>query len=91
MFKYMGHMHICNAPSVNNNYWVNVYNCIYFRWSRQANKENQEVSMKELREKLHQAIDKYGISDERTISISQELDKLIYKEQRTYQRNGTSK
>lgn len=35
--------------------------------------------MKELREKLHQAIDKYGISDERTISISQELDKLIYK------------
>ena len=83
-------MHICNAPSVNN-YWVNVYNCIYFRWSRQANKENQEVSMKELREKLHQAIDKYGISDERTISISQELDKLIYKEQRTYQRNGTSK
>lgn len=83
-------MHICNAPSVNN-YWGNVYNCIYFRCSRQANKENQEVSMKELREKLHQAIDKYGISDERTISISQELDKLIYKEQRTYQRNGTSK
>ena len=47
--------------------------------------------MKELREKLHQAIDKYGISDERTISISPELDKLIYKEQRTYQRNCTSK
>lgn len=41
--------------------------------------------MKVLREKLHQAI------DERTIAISQELDKLIYKEQRTYQRNGTSK
>lgn len=39
MFKYMGHMHICNAPSVNN-YWGNVYNCIYFRCSRQANKEN---------------------------------------------------
>ena len=38
--------------------------------------------MKELREKLHQDIDKYGISDERTISISQELDKLIYKEQK---------
>lgn len=38
--------------------------------------------MKELREKLHQAIYKYGISDERTISISQELDKLIYKEQK---------
>ena len=47
--------------------------------------------MNELREKLHQAIDEYGISDERTIAISQELDKLIYKKQRTYQRNGTSK
>ena len=42
--------------------------------------------MEELREKLHQAIDKYGISDERTIAISQELDKLIYKKQRIYQR-----
>nr|DAO84023.1 MAG TPA: hypothetical protein [Caudoviricetes sp.] len=40
MFKYMGHMHICNYPSVNNNYLVNLDNCIYFRWSRQANKEN---------------------------------------------------
>lgn len=38
--------------------------------------------MKKLREKLHQAIDEYGISDERTISISQELDKLIYREQK---------
>ncbi len=47
--------------------------------------------MEKLREKLHKAIDAYGISDERTISISQELDKLIYKEQRTYQRGGTSK
>ena len=84
-------MYLCNALSVNNCYWINVYNCIYFRWSRQANKENQEIIMKELREKLHQAIDEYGISDERTIAISQELDKLIYKEQRTYQRNGTSK
>ena len=39
-FKYMGHMHLCNAPSVNNNYLVNLDNYIYFRWSRQANKEN---------------------------------------------------
>ena len=38
--------------------------------------------MNELREKLHQAIDEYGISDKRTIAISQELDKLIYKEQK---------
>ena len=30
--------------------------------------------MKELKEKLHQAIDEYGISDERTVAISQELD-----------------
>lgn len=73
MFKYMGHMHICNAPSVNNNYWVNVYNCIYFRWSRQANKENYEIIMKELREKLHQA-------------ISQELDKVVCLEQRKLMR-----
>lgn len=47
--------------------------------------------MKELKEKLHQAIDEYGLTDKRTVAISQELDKLIYKEQRTYQRNGTSK
>ena len=33
--------------------------------------------MKELKEKLHQAIDEYGISDERTVAISQELDKVV--------------
>lgn len=27
--SYMGYMHLCNAPSINNNYY-----CIYFRWSR---------------------------------------------------------
>ena len=38
--------------------------------------------MKELKEKLHQAIDEYGISDERTIAISQELDKVVCLKQR---------
>ena len=38
--KYMGHMHICNANSFDNNYFGNVDNYIYFRWSRQADKEN---------------------------------------------------
>ena len=33
--------------------------------------------MKELREKLHQAIDEYGLTDERTVAISQELDKVV--------------
>ncbi|CAM2079540.1 MAG: Spo0E like sporulation regulatory protein [uncultured Clostridium sp.] len=33
--------------------------------------------MKELREQLHKAIDEYGATDERTISISQELDKVV--------------
>lgn len=32
--KYMGHMHLCNALSFNNNYFVNAYNCINFRWSK---------------------------------------------------------
>lgn len=36
----MGHMHLCNAPSVNNYYWVSVDNCIYFRWNRETNKKN---------------------------------------------------
>lgn len=40
--------------------------------------------MNELREKLHQAIDEYGISDERTIAISQELDKFICRAQKQY-------
>lgn len=38
--------------------------------------------MKELREKLHNAIEEYGTTDERTISISQELDKVVCKEQK---------
>ena len=38
--KYMGHMYVCNSIRFNNNYLVNVYNCIYFRWNRQVNKEN---------------------------------------------------
>ena len=42
--------------------------------------------MKELKEKLHQAIDEYGISDERTVAISQELDKVVYFEQRKLMR-----
>ena len=42
--------------------------------------------MKELREKLHQAIDEYGISDERTIAISQELEKVVCLEQRKLRR-----
>ena len=44
--------------------------------------------MKELREKLHQAIDKYGISDERTISISQELDKVVCQSQKLIAKEG---
>lgn len=35
--------------------------------------------MKELREKLHKTIDEYGRTDERTVAISQELDKLVVK------------
>lgn len=74
MFKYMGHMHLCNAPSVNNCYWINVYNCSYFRWSRQANKENYEIIMKELRE--------------RTVAISQELDKVVCQAQKLIAKEG---
>lgn len=33
--------------------------------------------MEELREELHSYIDKYGLTDPRTIVISQELDKLV--------------
>lgn len=40
--------------------------------------------MNELREKLHQAIDEYGISDKRTIAISKELDKFICRAQKQY-------
>lgn len=36
--------------------------------------------MEELREKLHHCIEQYGNLDERTVQVSQELDKLIVKE-----------
>lgn len=38
--------------------------------------------MKELREKLYKAIDEYGMTDERTVAISQELDREILNEQK---------
>lgn len=38
--------------------------------------------MKELREKLHKSIDEYGMTDERTVAISQELDKIVCEAQR---------
>ena len=38
--------------------------------------------MKELREKLHKAIDEYGMTDERTLEISRILEEDICKEQR---------
>lgn len=38
--------------------------------------------MKELKEKLYKAIDEYGMTDERTVAISQELDKIVCKEQK---------
>ena len=38
--------------------------------------------MKELRERLHKAIDEYGPTDERTVAISQELDEIVCKEQK---------
>ncbi len=40
--------------------------------------------MEELREKLHKAIEKYGIGDERTIDISEELNKFICRAQKQY-------
>lgn len=46
--------------------------------------------MKELREKLHQAIDEYGMTDERTIAISQELDKLVCEAQKLIVKEGLS-
>ncbi|MDU4882967.1 aspartyl-phosphate phosphatase Spo0E family protein [uncultured Clostridium sp.] len=38
--------------------------------------------MKVLKEKLYKAIDEYGMTDERTVAISQELDKIVCKEQK---------
>ena len=46
--------------------------------------------MKELREKLHKAIDEYGRTDERTVAISQELDKLVSEAQRLIIKEGLS-
>lgn len=40
--------------------------------------------MKELREQLYKAIEKYGPTDERTIAISQELDKVVCRAQKQY-------
>jgi CRISPR/Cas system Type II protein with McrA/HNH and RuvC-like nuclease domain len=39
-------------------------------------------SINKLKQELNQYIDLYGLSDERTIAKSQELDKLIVKEQK---------
>lgn len=44
--------------------------------------------MKELREKLHQAIDEYGLTDERTVAISQELDKVVCQAQKLIAKEG---
>lgn len=38
--------------------------------------------MKELREQLYKAIEKYGPTDERTVAISQELDKIVCEKQK---------
>lgn len=40
--------------------------------------------MEELREKLYEAINKYGIGDERTIAIGEELNKFICTSQKQY-------
>lgn len=42
--------------------------------------------MEKLREKLHKAIEEYVMTDERTIDISQELDKIVCLEQRKLRR-----
>lgn len=44
--------------------------------------------MEELREKLHEAIAKYGATDEKTIVISQELNKVVSKEQKKLIKNN---
>ena len=41
-------------------------------------------SMEELREKLGDYISMYGINDERTVKLSQELDKYVVEEQKMY-------
>ena len=40
--------------------------------------------MEKLRNKLHEAIEEYGATDERTIAISQELDKVVCRAQKQY-------
>ena len=44
--------------------------------------------MKELREKLHKTIDEYGRTDERTVAISQELDKVVCEAQKLIIKEG---
>ena len=44
--------------------------------------------MKELREKLHKAIDEYRLTDERTVAISQELDKVVCQAQKLIAKEG---
>ena len=46
--------------------------------------------MKELREKLHKTIDENGRTDERTVAISQELDKLVCEAQKLIIKKGLS-
>lgn len=46
--------------------------------------------MKDLREKLYKAIDEYGMTDERTVAISQELDKLVCEAQKLIIKKGLS-
>lgn len=42
--------------------------------------------MEKLREKLHKAIEEYGMTDKRTVAISQQLDKVVCWEQRKLRR-----
>lgn len=44
--------------------------------------------MKELRDKLHKAIEEYGLIDKRTVAISQELDKLVCEVQKLIAKEG---
>lgn len=44
--------------------------------------------MKELRDELHKAIDKYGLTDERTIAIGQKLDKIVCQAQKLIVKEG---
>lgn len=48
------------------------------------NLKSSGENMDELREKLGQYINAYGIQDEKTIKLSQELDKYVVEEQRKY-------